>query len=68
MLNVCREDRAAGAEGRQCDARTGITRDAGYTIGHHITRDYLKRHPGTSFATLATLNAGTIFSGSGYSG
>jgi hypothetical protein len=50
------------------DPRTGIPQDAGYTIGYHIVRDYLKRHPGTSFATLAGLSMETVFSGSGYAG
>lgn len=50
------------------DASQGIAVDAGYCVGYHIVQDYLARHPGTSWATLAALDADAVLSGSGYAG
>ena len=46
----------------------GVPHGTGYVIGYHIVKDYLARHPHASAAGLATVDAKTILSGSGYTG
>jgi uncharacterized protein YjaZ len=50
------------------DRAKGWPPDTGFSFGFHIVQDYLARHPGTSFATLAGLGTATVFAGSGYTG
>jgi uncharacterized protein YjaZ len=50
------------------DASQGIPKDAGYCIGFHIVRDYLRIHPTTTFAQLAGMSAKAVLAGSGYIG
>jgi uncharacterized protein YjaZ len=44
----------------------GVPFDAGFTIGYHIVRDYLARHPHDTAASIVHLTASTILTGSDY--
>jgi uncharacterized protein YjaZ len=44
----------------------GVPHWTGFTIGYHLVRDYLTRHPGTSWAALNSATATTILLGSHY--
>ncbi len=50
------------------DPANGIPDAAGYQIGDHIVADYLARHPNVTFDQLASMDANTIYAGSGYDG
>jgi hypothetical protein len=50
------------------DASQGIPTDAGYCIGFHIVRDFLRIHPTATFAQLAGMSAKAVLAGSGYIG
>lgn len=50
------------------DPANGIPNAAGYQIGDHIVAGYIQSHPNVTFDQLASMDAMTIYEGSGYNG